>query len=136
MIKKLGLVDFHKALKSKIEDKTGVRVYDFVPEDAPAPFYLIEIVDKRPEDTKLMWCEVFTVWIHAIAEEAESRLNIYTLIQKLEEALTEELQLPEEFDILRQTETGMQSLQKDETKEMHAVIAYEFKISYGFKVKT
>ncbi|HFI0256463.1 TPA: DUF5072 family protein [Streptococcus suis] len=135
MLKKLGLVDFHVALKDKIEEKTGLRAYDYVPENTPSPFYFLEIVDKRPEDTKMMWCEVFTVWIHAIAEESNSKVGIYNLIQDLEEALTEEIAIPEAFTILRQTEVGMQSLQQDETNEMHAVIAYEFKISYGFKVK-
>lgn len=135
MLKKLGLVDLHKAIKEKIEDKTKLKAYDVVPENAPAPFYFIEIVDKRPEDTKVMWCEVFTVWIHAIAKKTGSRIDIYKLIQKLEEALTEELDLPEEFDILRQTESGMQSLQEDETHEMHAILTYEIKVSYGFKTK-
>lgn len=135
MLKKLGLVDLHKAIKEKIEDKTKLKAYDVVPENAPAPFYFIEIVDKRPEDTKVMWCEVFTVWIHAIAKKTGSRIDIYQLIQKLEEALTEELDLPEEFDILRQTESGMQSLQEDETHEMHAILTYEIKVSYGFKTK-
>ncbi|HGA4416494.1 TPA: DUF5072 family protein [Streptococcus pyogenes] len=118
MLKKLGLVDLHASIKQKIEDKTGLMAYDHV-----------------PEDTKVMWCEVFTVWIHAIAEAGKSKIAIYDMIEKLEEALTEELVLPEEIDILRQSEVGMQSLQEDETGEMHAIVAYEIKVSYGFKVK-
>ncbi|HEQ2560593.1 TPA: DUF5072 family protein [Streptococcus pyogenes] len=135
MLKKLGLVDLHASIKQKIEDKTGLMAYDHVSEDMPSPFYFIEVVDKRPEDTKVMWCEVFTVWIHAIAEAGKSKIAIYDMIEKLEEALTEELVLPEEIDILRQSEVGMQSLQEDETGEMHAIVAYEIKVSYGFKVK-
>lgn len=134
MLKKLGLVDLHASLKETIEKNTGVKAYDKVPEDALAPFYFIEIVDKRPENTKVMWCEVFTIWIHAIAEEQNSRIPIYEMIENLEEALTEQLVLPD-VEILRQTETGMQSLQEDETNEMHAIIAYEIKVAYGFKTK-
>lgn len=135
MLKKLGLVDLHKALKDKIEERTGLRAYDYVPEDQPAPFYFIEIVDKRPEDTKVMWAEVFTVWVHAIAEPSNSKIGIYSMIEKLEEALTEIIPLPEEFQILRQSESGMQSMLEDETGEMHAIITYDIKVAYGFKTK-
>lgn len=134
MLKKLGLVDLHASLKATIEKNTSLTAYDQVPEDAPAPFYFIEIVDKRPENTKMMWCEVFTVWIHAISAESTGKVAIYKMIEDLEEALTEQLVLPD-VEILRQTETGMQSLQEDETKEMHAIIAYEIKVAYGFKTK-
>ena len=135
MLKKLGLVNLHVALKKKIERNTGLQAFDYVPENAPAPFYSIEIVDKRAENTKTMWCETFTVWIHAIAEEQHSRLGIYNLIESLEEALTEEIVLPEHVTLLNQNNVGVQSLQKDETNEMHAVLAYEFKVCYGFRVK-
>ena len=125
-------------LKETIEKYTGVVAFDSVPKDAPSPFYFIEIVDKRPEDTKVMWCAVFTIWIHAIAKKAEegkSKIAIYKMIEDLEEALTMELALPDGVEVLRQVETGMQSLQEDETGENHAIIAYEIKVAYGFKTK-
>ncbi|QBX17858.1 hypothetical protein Javan383_0013 [Streptococcus phage Javan383] len=77
---------------------------------------------------------MFTVWIHAISAESTGKVAIYKMIEDLEDALTEELVLPD-VEILRQTETGMQSLQEDETNEMHAIIAYEIKVSYGFRTK-
>lgn len=135
MLKKLGLTDLHASLKETIKKYTGVVAYDSVPKDAPSPFYFIEIVDKRPEDTKVMWCEVFTIWIHAIAEKGKSKIAIYKMIEDLEEALTMELALPDGVEVLRQVETGMQSLQEDETGENHAIIAYEIKVAYGFKTK-
>lgn len=135
MLKKLGLVDFHKALKQNIEFFTNKRAYDFVPDCAAAPFYVIEVVDKYPEGTKVMWAEVFSVWIHAIAEEDNSKIGIYSLVEELEEALTMELELPDGFELIRQEQTGIQSLQKDESGEWHAIVSYDFKIAYGFKSK-
>ena len=135
MLKKLGLVDFHKALKQNIEFFTNKRAYDFVPDGTAAPFYVIEVVDKYPEGTKVMWAEVFSVWIHAIAEEDNSKIGIYSLVEELEEALTMELELPDGFELIRQEQTGIQSLQKDESGECHAIVSYDFKIAYGFKSK-
>ena len=135
MLKKLGLVDFHKALKENIEHFTNKKAYDYVPDGTPAPFYVIEVVDKYPEDTKVMWAEVFSVWIHAIAEENESKIGVYNLVQELEEALTIELDLPDGLELLRQNQTGIQSLQKDESGEWHAIVTYDFKVAYGFKSK-
>lgn len=135
MLKKLGLVDFHKALKQNIEFFTNKRAYDFVPDGTAAPFYVIEVVDKYPEGTKVMWAEVFSVWIHAIAEEDNSKIGIYSLVEELEEALTMELELPDGFELIRQEQTGIQSLQRDESGEWHAIVSYDFKIAYGFKSK-
>ena len=82
-----------------------------------------------------MWRDVFTVWIHAIAEKGDSSVQIYELIQNLEEALTEEIILPEEYELVMQINNGIQTIKKDETNEKHAVLAYEFMVCYGFKCK-
>lgn len=59
-----------------------------------------------------MWSEVFSVWIHAIAEQENSRVGVYQLVEELEEALTMEIELPDGFELLRQNQTGIQSLEK------------------------
>ena len=46
-----------------------------------------------------------------------------------------ELDLPDGFELLRQNQTGIQSLQKDESGEWHAIVTYDFKVAYGFKSK-
>ena len=135
MLKKLGLVDLHAAIKERIEAGTGLSCYDKVPKNTKAPFYFVQIVNKRPEDTKTMFCEVFTVWIHAIAEPGRESTRIYELIQLAEESMTEEITLPAGVELIRQAEQGIQTIQTDETKEKHAVLAYDFKVSYGFKTK-
>lgn len=135
MYTQLGLLDLIAAVQEKVEDKTGLKCYDVVPDNASSPFYFAEVVGKRPSHTKTMWRDIFTVWIHAIAEPTDSSVPVYRYIQMLEEALTEDIQLPEEFELVRQTNNGVQTIKTDETNEKHAVLAYEFMVCYGFKWK-
>lgn len=135
MHKRLGLVDLISAIQLKVEEKTGLKCYDAVPSNAPSPFYFAEIVQKKADNTKTMLRDVFTVFIHAVAEPTGSSEQIYDLIQKLEEALSEEIELPEEFELILQTENGLQALKTDETDEKHAVISYDFTVCYGYKFK-
>ena len=133
--KQMGLVDLISAIQKKVEERTGLRCYDAVPINKPSPFYYAEVVGKRPAHSKTMWRDIFTVWIHAIAEPGESSVQIYELIQNLEEALTEDIDLPEEHQLIMQTNNGIQTIKTDETKEKHAVLAYEFMVCYGYKCK-
>ncbi len=135
MLKKLSLLDFHKSLKKLIEDKTDLKCYDEVPLNAKSPFYYFEVVGKREENTKTMYCEVITLWAHAIAEKSKGSVKVYKLINALEEALTEEIKLDDGYLLLNQVSTGIQTIKLDETGEKHAVLEYEFKICYGFKCK-
>ena len=57
------------------------------------------------------------------------------MIQRTEEAMTAPLVLPAGVECLLQTETGVQSMQLDETGEWHAVLGYEIMTSYGLKCK-
>lgn len=133
--KQMGLVELISAIQNKVEERTELRCYDVVPINRPSPFYYAEVVGKRPAHSKTMWRDIFTVWIHAIAEPGESSVQIYELIQKLEEALTEDIDLPEEYELIMQTNNGIQTIKTDETKEKHAVLAYEFMVCYGYKCK-
>lgn len=133
--KQMGLVDLISAIQNKVEKRTRLRCYDAVPINKISPFYYAEVVGKRPAHSKTMWRDIFTVWIHAIAEPGESSVQIYDLIQRLEEALTEDVDLPEEYELIMQTNNGIQTIKTDETKEKHAVLAYEFMVCYGYKCK-
>ena len=135
MLQKLSLVDLVKGIKEKLEEKTSTTCYDEPPKDAASPLYYIEVVNKRPEDTKTMWCEVYTVYLHIIGEKKQGNVQLYELIQEAEEALTEGIALPDGFELVLQASQGIISNKKDETGEKHVVIAYDFKISYGFKMK-
>lgn len=139
MHKQLGLVDLIAAIQKKVQDNTGRKCYDAVPKNAPSPFYFAEVVGKRSAHSKTMYRDVFTVWIHVVAtpptEGGATSVQIYSLIEDLEEALTEDIVLPEGFDLIVQTNNGVQTIKTDETNEKHAVLDFEFTVCYGFKCK-
>lgn len=135
MYKQLGLVDLIYGIQAKVEEKTGVKCYDAVPRNAPSPFYFAEVIGKRPAHTKTMYRDVYTVWIHAIAQSGDSSVQIYEMIQQLEETLTEDISLPEGFELILQASNGVQTIKTDETNEKHAVLSFEFTVCYGFKCK-
>lgn len=137
MLKKLGFVKFIKSVIDRVELGTELKCYDAIPRNAPSPFYYAEIVGLRPANTKTMFVDVFTVFIHAIAEEQEnnSSVAVYKMIQDLEEAMTKEIDIGCEFRLIEQNSLGLQNIQTDETNEKHAILSYEFKICYGFKAK-
>ena len=135
MYKQLGLVDLIHGIQAIVEEKTGVKCYDAVPRNAPSPFYFAEVIGKRPAHTKTMYRDVYTVWIHAIAQSGDSSVQIYEMIQQLEETLTEDISLPEGFELILQASNGVQTIKTDETNEKHAVLSFEFTVCYGFKCK-
>ena len=55
--------------------------------------------------------------------------------QMLEEALTEDITLPDPYQLVLQTNSGINQIMTDETGEKHAVLSFEFMIAYGFKCK-
>ena len=134
MYKQLGLVDLIHGIQAKVEEKTGVKCYDAVPRNAPSPFYFAEVIRQTPAHSKTMFRDVFTVWIHCIAE-GDSSVGVSNLIENLQEVMTEDIILPEPFELISQTDAGVQTIKTDETGEKHAVVAFEFMICYGFKCK-
>lgn len=135
MLKQLNYTDLISAIQKRIEENTGIRCYDMVPINAPSPFYYVEITGKRKSDTKTMFCETYNVMIHALSKASSSSVGIFDLINKLEESMTEDIVLPEGFNLIMQTQISMNNLKTEETKEKHAIFQYDFKISYGFKCK-
>ena len=116
MYKQLGLVDLIKAIQTKVENRTRVKCYDCVPDNVPSPFYFVEVIGKRPAHSKTMYRDIFTVWIHAIAEPKDSSVPIYQLINNLEEALTEDIELPDWVQLIMQTNNGVQTIKTDEAR--------------------
>lgn len=135
MLKQLGLVALQRAVQDVISSGTGIACYDVAPAGKKAPLYFVEAVGKRPENTKTMFCDVFTLYIHCIAAPGKGHTDVYAMVQAAEEAMTTEIVLTEEFTLLRQSEVGLVHIKQDESREMHAVLAYELKICYGFATK-
>ena len=134
MLKKLSIVDLISAMQIQIEKNTGFRCVD-TPVNELSPFYYIEFANKSEANTKTMWCEKFSVLVHIISEPNTGNTQNYDMITQLEEAMTEQLSLPEPYTVITQTETGVNARQTDETGEKHTVILFEVKVCYGFKIK-
>lgn len=134
MYKQLGLVDLVHAIQQIVETNTGLRCYDAIPLNASAPFYYVAVTGKRPGHSKTQWRDIYTVNMHVIADGGSS-VPVYEYIQQLEEYLTDDIQLPEPYELIMQTETGINQIMEDPTGEKHAIIGYEFMISYGLRCK-
>ena len=135
MLTKLETITIHKLLKNHIEARTDLPCYDTVPQTAQSPFYFAELIGKRPDNTKTMWREIYTFNIHCIAAPDAGSVGIYDLIDKLETAMTDDLELPEPYWLVLQTNNGIQTIKKDETDEKHAVLSYDLTVCYGYKMK-
>lgn len=135
MLRQLSLVTLQSAVQSIISAGTDAPCYDVAPMGQAAPYYLVETAGKRAEHTKTMFCDVVTFHVHCVAAQGEDYKNVYSMMQKAEEALTVEVCLPEGFSVLRQSEMKLVDLRQAENGETHAILAYEIKICYGFVVK-
>lgn len=135
MLKKLETTALHRAIKEHIEAKTNTICYDEVPDNAESPFYYVEMIGKEDDSTKTMWREKFTFSIHCITAPTTGSKSVYQMIDTLEEAMTEDILLPENYWLVLQTNEGLQTIKKDETQEKHAVLFFSFTVCYGFKTK-
>lgn len=136
MLKKLSFIELVSAIMNLIKSNTNEKVLDFVPLNEKSPFIFIEATGKQPSDSKNMFCEIYSVNIHAIAEPYEGNTAIYKLINEIEEALTVDIVLPEGFTLIYQISDGVSTIfDEEKTDEKHAVIPVRFKIAYGYKIK-
>ena len=137
MLKRLSILDMHAEVKSLIERYSDLRCLDGIGLNEPSPFTYLEIFEKRPDNTKTMFIDKFTIHVHIIskAEENDTSIPHYGNIQAIEEVFTKRMQLPEPFDLFRQSNEGLVTSFTEETGERHAVLAFTFWVSYGFKVK-
>ena len=114
----------------------GIKALDIVPQNQEAPFCYVELTRTRAENTKTSFLNIYTIWIHAFANSDVSSIPIMDLCQEIQEALTEDITIPNEFVLVSQYINGLNSLyQETETSEKHAVIELEIKICYGYKTK-
>ena len=118
MLKRMNLTDLFKSVRTQIQDKTGMKCYDAVPDNAQSPFYYMELSGNSPADTKTMFVQRYSKYI-----------------QMLEESLTEDIKIPCEFILVRQDETGIKTIYNEETGEKHSVVGFDFLVAYGYKFK-
>jgi len=135
MLKKLSLLDLHKPIQDRIHEGTDLRCLDDIPKDQLAPFTYLEFVNTRPRNTKTMFVQEYIIHVHIISQPGSS-VPHYKNIQEVDEALTEYIKLPDGYELWDQVESGLVSnFTEPETNERHAVLAFIFKVSYGFKIK-
>lgn len=132
---KLSPVTLIAAVQDKIESLTDLRCYDHVPLNEESPLYFAEITRIQPANSKTMYRDVYSVAIHCIAEESPSSVGVYNLIENLQSALSEDIALPEPFELVMQTDNGVQTIKTDESGEKHAIVSYDFTVCYGFICK-
>ena len=135
MLRQLNITDLLAGIKQRIEAGTDLTAYDHVPENEPSPLVFLEFVQSEPADTKTMFCKLYTVYLHVIAEVSKSSVPVNDYIQAVQEAMTEDIELPPCVHLVWTSDDGVQTIKEDETGEKHAVLAYTFKIAYGFKTK-
>ena len=132
---KLSPVTLIAAVQKKVEALTELRCYDHVPLNEESPLYFAEITRIQPANSKTMFRDVYSVAIHCIAEESPSSVGVYNLIENLQSALSEDIALPEPFELVMQTDNGVQTIKTDESGEKHAIVNFDFMVSYGFICK-
>ena len=132
---KLSPVTLIAAVQDKVEALTGLRCYDYVPLNEESPLYFVEITRIQPANSKTMFRDVYSVAIHCIAEESPSSVGVYNLIENLQSALSEDITLPEPFELVMQTDNGVQTIKTDESGEKHAIVNFDFMVCYGFMCK-
>lgn len=136
MLKRLSLLDLHKPIQERITHGADLLCLDDIPTNQPSPFTFLEFVNSSPRNTKTMFVHEYVVHVHILSEATNSSVQHYKNIQAVEEALTEFIQLPEGYELWGQVESGLVANYKEpETKERHAVLAFRFQVSYGFKIK-
>ncbi|WP_419955938.1 DUF5072 family protein [Neobacillus niacini] len=135
MIKKLSFTTVLSAVIKKVQDNTGLRCYDSVPLNAPMPFYHAEMVGQIPDPSKTLLKERYQIFIHVFADGTDGSMKIFDAIQKLEEAMSEVIELAEEYEVIMQTPTGVQQIMDEADGSKHAIIGYDFTIFYGYKMK-
>ena len=135
MYKQLSLVDLVAAIRNRINNNSNITCYDCVEDNLPAPFCFAEVVRVSPADTKTMYVKSYEVCVHVIAEAGNTSVPIYGHIKDVQEAMSEDIELPCYVHLVSQTDAGVQTILTDETGEKHAILDYVFSIAYGYKIK-
>ncbi|MGR6115026.1 DUF5072 family protein [Aeribacillus composti] len=135
MYQKLSFTDVLAAIIQKVEANKGWRCYDNVPTDAPMPFYHAEMIGSIPEKSKTMMKDRYQAVIHVYAEGSSGSVKVFEAIHKLEETLTEDIELPDGYEMILQVPNGVSQILDEADGSKHAVIGYDFVIFSGYKVK-
>jgi len=134
MLQKLSFISVLAAVIDKVEGNTGLKCYDAVPKDATLPFYHAEMLGSIPEKSKTMQKDRYQVVVHAFTE-GEGSTKVFEAIQKLEEALSEDIILPSDYEVTLQVPNGVSQILDEADGSKHAVVGFDFVVFSGYKMK-
>lgn len=136
MLHRMSPVELLGALVTTIESRTGVTCCAD-PDNVPSPLYSVELTGTEPRNTKTGYVDRYEVDVHCISAPVEpfSQQPVLELVHALDEALTEDVELPPPFDMLNQEWRGIQAVKEDESHEGHAVVSLAFDVQYGLRCK-
>lgn len=137
MLRRLSPTELLSVLINHVESRTGIRLYDN-PEGKKSPFYSFDSIEREPNNTKTMFMDRFSLSIHCISAPPLGEYSSQPVLEmenRLEEALTDELELPEPYELVHQECQGINAVKRDPSGEGHAVVSYNFDVCYGFRCK-
>lgn len=134
MYQKMSFTSIIASIIKQVRVNTGLPCYDSVPINAPKSFYVAEMVGSLPEKSKTMMKDRYQVVMHVFTEGGSS-VPIYNAIQKLEEALTVDIELPDDYEVTLQIPTGVNQIMDQADGSKHAVVGFDFVVFSGYKMK-
>lgn len=133
-LKRMSPADLIAEIVAQVKDYTKLECV-LNPDNEPSPFYAVRLSGTQPGKSKMMRLDVFEIEMHAISKPSNSQAEVLSMVQMLGEALEKNLCLPTPFNLVRQDDMGIQVIKQDQTGEWHAVVLYQFTVSYGLLIK-
>ncbi|MCG4732711.1 DUF5072 domain-containing protein [Casaltella massiliensis] len=131
---RINLNDLISAVETQVKERTGVECSSQIRETAGEPYYYIQVVKTQTTGSKTSYCETITVWIYAVCPSNDQHEK-NNMLNALNEALTEDIELPQPYILVMQKDSGRQQTDQKENDKREAMEAYDFVVSYGLKFK-
>lgn len=133
----MSFITMKRAVMDLIEKNTSHPVYDAVPKNAEGVFYAIGQITHEPVKHKTMHRTQFMVPVHIFTPPSSngSSIEMDKAIVELEEALTEFIDLPDEYDLVHQDVASMAPAYEMEDGYRQAIMTFRFDVFSGFKMK-
>ncbi len=134
MLKKVGFKKLISAVQDNINRNAGIVCCDVIPENGQGPYCFIRQIDKSSKKIKPVYIETFSIQICVVPGNGEDE-DLFAVVHKVEEGLTEEISLPEGVELLLQAGKELSVLCGDEMTKRQAELIYEFKVVYPLEEK-
>lgn len=133
-MRRLSPVDLVGAVCRRIREGTGLDCLTD-PKDKKSPYYAVLLEGTAPGKSKAMRLDVFRLSVYCVSGASDTQGPVLGMIGEAEEAMERDVDLPCGFRVVRQVDTGVQTVGSAPTGEWSAVIGYEITVSYGLIVK-